>query len=177
MTATVGGLTALGDTAARQLANATKTVPQLATITPRWLTHLLQWLPVEAGIYRLNQVKNPEAVKAACTAREDESILPRTFVPYEEQPREYFLNAVSTVLDVHTRLVAGLYLSLDPPSAAGTALAVAHAAGTALLRVWFAVRGTEYWFLGADLDADLANASVADALLAHVALAAPAGQP
>ena len=33
MTATVGGLTALGDTAARQLANATKTVPQLATIT------------------------------------------------------------------------------------------------------------------------------------------------
>lgn len=110
MTATVGGLTALGDTAARQLANATKTVPQLATITPRWLTHLLQWLPVEAGIYRLNQVKNPEAVKAACTAREDESVLPRTFVPYEEQPREYFLNAVSTVLDVHTR-ISDLYSS------------------------------------------------------------------
>jgi hypothetical protein len=32
---------ALGDHAARQLANATKTVPQLSTITPRWLTHLL----------------------------------------------------------------------------------------------------------------------------------------
>ena len=62
MTATVGGQTALGDNAARQLANATKTVPQLSTITPRWLTHLLQWVPVEAGIYRLNQVKNPEAV-------------------------------------------------------------------------------------------------------------------
>ena len=29
---------ALSDTAARQLANATKTVPQLSTITPRWLT-------------------------------------------------------------------------------------------------------------------------------------------
>jgi hypothetical protein len=43
---------ALGDHAARQLANATKTVPQLSTITPRWLTHLLQWIPVEAGIYR-----------------------------------------------------------------------------------------------------------------------------
>ncbi|MBN3844511.1 hypothetical protein G3N61_35210, partial [Burkholderia sp. Ac-20349] len=42
------------DHAARQLANATKTVPQLSTITPRWLTHLLQWVPVEAGIYRLN---------------------------------------------------------------------------------------------------------------------------
>lgn len=30
---------ALSDQAARQLANATKTVPQLSTITPRWLTH------------------------------------------------------------------------------------------------------------------------------------------
>ena len=69
MTATVGGTTALGDLAARQLANATKTVPQLATITPRWLTHLLQWVPVEAGIYRLNKVKNPEAIKVTCTAR------------------------------------------------------------------------------------------------------------
>ena len=28
---------ALGDNAARQLANATKTVPQLSTISPRWL--------------------------------------------------------------------------------------------------------------------------------------------
>lgn len=34
---------------------------------------------------------------------------------------------LTLVLDVHTRLVAGLYLSLDPPSAAGTGLAVAHA--------------------------------------------------
>jgi hypothetical protein len=34
----------------------------------------------------------------------------RTFVDYEEQPREYFLNAVSTVLDVHTR-VSDLYSS------------------------------------------------------------------
>ena len=41
---------ALGDNAARQLANATKTAPILSTISPRWLTHLLQWLPVEAGI-------------------------------------------------------------------------------------------------------------------------------
>lgn len=100
---------ALGDNAARQLANATKTVPQLATISPRWLTHFLQWLPVEAGIYRLNKVKNPEDVLVACAGR-DESELPTTFVDYEEQPREYFLNAVSTVLDVHTR-VSDLYSS------------------------------------------------------------------
>ena len=100
---------ALGDNAARQLANATKTVPVLSTITPRWLTHLLQWQPVEAGIYRLNRVKNPEDVLVAC-AKRDESELPQTFVDYEDTPREYFLNAVSTVLDVHTR-VSDLYSS------------------------------------------------------------------
>ena len=110
MSATVGGTTALGDNAARQLANATKTVPQLETISPRWLTHLLQRVPVEAGIYRLNKVKNPEQIKVTCTAREVENQLPRTYVDYEEHPREYFLNAVSTVLDVHTR-VSDLYSS------------------------------------------------------------------
>ena len=36
---------ALGDAAARQLANATKPVPQLSTNSPRWLVHFLQWLP------------------------------------------------------------------------------------------------------------------------------------
>ncbi|MEC5384940.1 family 2A encapsulin nanocompartment shell protein [Uliginosibacterium sp. H3] len=101
---------ALGDNAARQLANATKTVPQLSIITPRWLTHLLQWQPVEAGIYRLNKVKNPQDVQVACTQRNESDELPNTFVDYEEQPREYFLNAVSTVLDVHTR-VSDLYSS------------------------------------------------------------------
>jgi hypothetical protein len=101
--------TALGANAARQLANATKTVPQLSTISPRWLTHLLQWMPVEAGIYRLNKVKNPRDVQVACSQR-DESELPQTFVDYEEHPREYFLNAVTTVLDVHTR-VSDLYSS------------------------------------------------------------------
>ncbi len=100
---------ALGDAAARQLANATKTVAQLPTITPRWLVHLLQWVPVEAGIYRLNQVRNPESVKVKCADR-DESDLPTTFVDYEEAPREYFLNSVGTVLDVHTR-VSDLYSS------------------------------------------------------------------
>ncbi|TWH76723.1 hypothetical protein LX59_00768 [Azomonas agilis] len=100
---------ALGDSAARQLANATKTVPQLSTISPRWLVHLLQWTPVEAGIFRLNKVKNPLNVQVACSQR-DEAVLPQTFVDYEDQPREYFLNAVTTILDVHTR-VSDLYSS------------------------------------------------------------------
>jgi hypothetical protein len=98
---------ALGDNAARQLANATKTAPTLSTISPRWLTHMLQWVPVEAGIYRLNQVKNPQDIQVLCANR-DEAELPTTFVDYDEAPREYFLNAVSTIVDVHTR-VSDLY--------------------------------------------------------------------
>jgi len=99
----------LTDRAARQLANATKTTAQMATITPRWLVHLLPWTPVEAGIYRLNKVWHPESVDVACPGR-DEFELPQTYVDYEDNPREYFLNAVSTVVDVHTR-ISDLYNS------------------------------------------------------------------
>jgi len=101
--------TALGDVAARQLANATKTVPQMSSITPRWLTKLLPWVPVEAGIYRLNRVKDANSVTVECSGR-DERALPQTFVDYVENPREYMLSAVNTVLDVHTR-VSDLYSS------------------------------------------------------------------
>ena len=100
---------ALSDSAARQLANATKTTAQMETITPRWLTRLMHWVPVEAGIYRLNKVKDPESVDVACPPR-NEAELPQTFVDYEEEPREYFLSSVATVLDVHTR-VSDLYSS------------------------------------------------------------------
>jgi Phage capsid-like protein len=98
---------ALSDVAARQLANATKTVPMMSTITPRWLVHLLPWTPVEAGVYRVNRVKNPGDVHVAC-AKRDEAEVPQTFVDYVENPREYFLSTVTTVLDVHTR-VSDLY--------------------------------------------------------------------
>ncbi|NJD05883.1 MAG: hypothetical protein FIA97_05220, partial [Methylococcaceae bacterium] len=93
------GHTALGDVAARTLANATKTVPMMGIITPRWLVHLLQWVPVEAGIYRVNKVKDESAITVDCSAR-DERELPQTFVDYEEWGREYMLSAVNTVVDV-----------------------------------------------------------------------------
>jgi hypothetical protein len=102
---------ALGDLGARQLANATKTVPQLSTITPRWLLHLLSFVQVEAGIYRVNRVVNPEQV--AVTAQEGAALdtpLSETFVDYETSPREYTLRNISTLLDVSTR-VSDLYSS------------------------------------------------------------------
>ena len=99
--------TALGDVAARQLAVATRTVPQMVAITPRWLTHLLNWIPVESGVYRLNKVKDGSIAEVDCSGR-DERELPHTFIDYVENPREYNLSAVNTVLDVHTR-VSDLY--------------------------------------------------------------------
>jgi hypothetical protein len=101
--------TALGDVAARTLANATKTVPMLPSITPRWLTHFLHWVPVEAGIYRVNRVKDDSRITVDCSSR-DEKELPQTFVDYEEWGREYMLSAVNAVVDVHTR-VSDLYSS------------------------------------------------------------------
>lgn len=99
----------VSDSAARQLANATKTVPQMSSITPRWLTHMMSWVPVEAGIYRVNRVVHPESMHIACD-NYDESPLPDTFIDYEPEPREYRLKAVQTILDVHTR-VSDLYSS------------------------------------------------------------------
>jgi Phage capsid-like protein len=97
----------LSDTAARQLANTTKTPPQLTAITPRWLVQLLSWVPVESGTYRVNKAKNDQVIDVACGSR-DERALPQTFVDYEEKPREYGLSAISTIVDVHTR-VSDLY--------------------------------------------------------------------
>lgn len=93
----------VGDAAARQLANTTKTSPQLAAITPRWLVQLLSWTPVESGTFRVNQVKNDAEIEVACGTR-DERKLPETFVDYVEKPREYTLSSISTIVDVHTRI-------------------------------------------------------------------------
>jgi Phage capsid-like protein len=102
----------LNEAAARQLANATKTRAQWSGITPRWLVSFLPWTPVEAGIYRLNRVKEDHgdiSAEVECSPRRDQDPdLPETFVDYEEAPREYSLNAVTTVLDVQTR-VSDLY--------------------------------------------------------------------
>lgn len=109
MTDEIRPFTSLGDVAARQLANATKTVPQMVGISPRWLVHCLEWMPVEAGILRVNRVKNEERVAVECSGR-DERPLPQTFVDYDENPREYMLCAVNTVVEVHTR-ISDLYSS------------------------------------------------------------------
>ncbi|WTX61030.1 family 2B encapsulin nanocompartment shell protein [Streptomyces sp. NBC_00648] len=45
----------LSPDAARQLATATKTTPQMRGITPRYLLRALPWVDVESGVYRVNR--------------------------------------------------------------------------------------------------------------------------
>ena len=61
----------LGATAARNLANTTKTPPQWIGVTPRWLVNLLPWVPVESGTYRVNKVKEAtdSGIALACSPR------------------------------------------------------------------------------------------------------------
>ena len=92
----------LGEKAARQLSNTTKTPPQWRGATPRWLTQMIPWTPTEAGVYRLNQALDDDfAVK--CTPEPGEP-LPIGFSNYETQPREYVLSSISTTIAVDTRI-------------------------------------------------------------------------
>lgn len=93
----------LSGAAARQLANTTKTQPQFEAITPRWLVRLLDWKPLESGILRVNRVAKNSTVDVECGIKGDQE-LPETYVDYELKPREYTLSAISTVLDVQTRV-------------------------------------------------------------------------
>jgi hypothetical protein len=93
----------LGEEAAFQLANVTKTAPQFGAITPRWLVRLLDWKPLEAGTLRLNKVDENKAIESTCE-HADESPLVSTYVEYQEEPREYRLSSINAILNIHTRV-------------------------------------------------------------------------
>ena len=94
---------ALGEQAAFQLANVTKTAPQYGAITPRWLVRLLDWKPLESGTFRLNRVDEGKAIEVTC-GQVEEQPLPGTYVQYEETPKEHRLSCINAVLNVHTRV-------------------------------------------------------------------------
>src|SRR6202012_4564211 len=108
----------LSAAAARNLATATVTVPQYSEITPRWLHKLLPWVDVDGGVYRVNRVAKAakgepanefgEAKVDLLTVAGGEPKLPTTFIDYEQDPREYHLSTIQTVLRTHTR-VTDLY--------------------------------------------------------------------
>lgn len=99
----------LGPVAARNLATATVTIPQWEFITPRWLLHFLPYVNVDGGAYRVNQVKQRKGkggglLPELAAVGGGENQLPTTFVDYEEDPREYELSAITTVLHTHARI-------------------------------------------------------------------------
>ncbi len=93
----------LGEKAAYQLANVTKTPPQYNAITPRWLVRLLDWKPLEAGVLRVNRVVEDNDVQVVC-GQTEKTTIPGSFVNYEEKPREYTLNSISSIVDVQTKV-------------------------------------------------------------------------
>ena len=98
----------LREKAARQLSNTTKTPPQWRPATPRWLTQMIPWTPVEAGVYRVNQALE-EDFGVKCSPQPGEA-LPIAVSQYEEQPREYTLTSINTTIQVDTR-ISDLYRS------------------------------------------------------------------
>ena len=93
----------LGEQAAFQLANVTKTAPIYGAITPRWLVRLLDWKPLEAGTFRRNRVSEEKPIEVLCS-RQPEAIIPGTYAEYEESPREYRLSSINAYLNVDTRV-------------------------------------------------------------------------
>jgi hypothetical protein len=102
--------------AARRLSNTTKSVPMMECITPRWFLTFLPWIPVEAGVYRVNRLKRlgeaPETdegcfrEKRICTNSRpiNEDAISETYPDYEEQPSEYMLNLIQTILRLNTNV-------------------------------------------------------------------------
>lgn len=93
----------LGERGAIQLANVTKTAPIYQAITPRWIVRLLDWKPLEAGIFRRNRVVEDKPIEVVCS-HTDESVIPGTYAEYEEAPREYILSSINAIVNIDTRV-------------------------------------------------------------------------
>jgi hypothetical protein len=94
---------AVRESAARKLSNTTKTPVQVPALTPRWLTAVLPWKPLEAGVLRVNRVKTNAPVEVVC-GLDDDNVAPSTYIDYEDNPREYTLNAITTVVQINTHI-------------------------------------------------------------------------
>ncbi len=96
-------LNALNKAQAYQLADITKTPPQFGAITPRWLTRFLEFKGLEAGIYRVNKVVEGETpLDVLCSSEKKSAEIPEGYVQYQQKPREYTLNSISTIINVDT---------------------------------------------------------------------------
>jgi hypothetical protein len=96
---------ALGHDAAYQLANVTKTNPQYGAITPKWVTKVLEFKGLEAGIYRVNKVVEGDTPLDVLCSQDPKRIeIPQGYIEYQTKPREYELNSISTIINVDTKI-------------------------------------------------------------------------
>jgi len=96
-------LNALNKAQAYQLADITKTPPQFGAITPRWLTRFLEFKGLDAGIYRVNKVAEGETpLDVLCSSEKKSAEIPEGYVEYQQKPREYTLNSITTIINVDT---------------------------------------------------------------------------
>ena len=117
-------INALGKAAAYQLADVSKTKPQFGLLTPKWLSRFLEFKGLDAGIYRVNRVKEGNTpLEVLCSSKTKSDIIPQGFIDYEEKPREYILNSISTIINVNTQ-VADVFSSPYDQTKEQLALAV-----------------------------------------------------
>jgi hypothetical protein len=96
-------LNALGKKAAYNLADIAKTRPQFGSLTPKWTTRFLEFKGLSSGIYRVNRVAEGDTpLDVLCSQTKKSPEIPQGFVKYEEEPREYQLNSISTIINVDT---------------------------------------------------------------------------
>ena len=106
-------ISSLNPSVARKLSHETISVPMMESITPRWLLTFLPWVPVEAGVYRVNKCKKNhdascneygEKLIELISCQEGENELPQTFVDYDSNPREHTLSVIQTILKIHSKV-------------------------------------------------------------------------
>lgn len=107
----------LDHTGTYQMSHVAKTPPQFEPITPRWLTKVLSWKALEAGVFRLNKVKEGSSILHGLTSEEENSSeLEALFSKYnsgilnayanvDSEAREYVLDDISAVLPIPVKII------------------------------------------------------------------------
>lgn len=101
--------------AARRLSHTTKSLPMMESITPRWFLKFIPWVPVEAGTYRVNRIKKAggssdptneygEKLIQSNYRQINEDCISETYAEYEQEPMEYMLSLVQTILRLNTNV-------------------------------------------------------------------------
>jgi hypothetical protein len=98
-------LNALTFDQAYQLADVNKTRPQYGALTPKWVARFLEFKGLDSGVYRVNKVVEGDTpLDVLCNQDPKKVDIPQGYVAYETKPREYKLNAISTIINVDTRV-------------------------------------------------------------------------